>query len=349
MRGMNHIRPTSKYSINDYDDEVLQKINESADLVEYVSQIMELEQRGEEYFTSCPKHIDETPSLSFNPNKNTFYCFSCGRSGGFIGYLMQYEGLTFNEAVSKAAKFANVDLSQMCQSNTFTFLKRLRKMNTYKKKKYVHPTIPASDYTKYSQEKIQEWIDEGISQDVMNLFGVRADNFQNRIVYPVYDMDNHLINIKGRTRYKNYKQLKIPKYINYYSVGVMDYLQGLNITLPYVKQKNEIIIFESIKSVMLAYGWGYKNAASAEKHTLTDEQLNLIAHLHVNVVFAYDSDIDYRSNEVWKSIEKLKRITNVFIIDDKKKLLGGAKTKNAPVDMGKEIWEQLYRQKRKIV
>lgn len=333
----------------EYDDETLQKINSEANLVDYVSQFYELEQRGDDYFTNCPKHIDETPSLSFNSEANSFYCFSCGRSGGFIGYLMQYEGLSMDEAVKKAAKYASIDLSKMCHSNTVNFLRRFYKLNHNKKTKYKHPIIPKEDYAKYSQEQIQEWLDEEIRQDVMDLFGVRADQFQNRIVYPVYDAENQLINIKGRTRYANYKQLKIPKYINYYSVGVMDYLQGLNITMPYIKEKNEVIVFESIKSVMKAYGWGYKNCVSAEKHTLTDEQVSLIAKLHVNVVLAYDSDIDYRSNEVWKSINKLKRITNIYVIEDRDKLLGGKQAKNAPVDMGKDIWEKLYKKKRKIV
>ena len=53
-----------------------------------------------------------------------------------------------------------------------------------------------------------------------------------------------------------YKPKNNKKYINYYKVGVMDYFQGLNITLPFVREKNEIIIFESVKSVMKAYGWG---------------------------------------------------------------------------------------------
>jgi len=332
----------------EYDDETLKKINEDADLVDYVSQTMELEQRGNDYFTHCPKHVDNTPSLSFSKDKNQYYCFSCGRSGGFIGWLMEYEGLQFREAVEKAARIANVDMAKMCHSSTMSFLRRLKQMNHSEREKYIHPEISQDEYDKYKQEKIDEWVKEGISQEVMDLFGVRADHFQNRIVYPVYDNDNHLINIKGRTRYKNYKQLRIPKYINYFSVGVMDYLQGLNITLPYVRKSNEIIIFESIKSVMKAYGWGYKNCASAEKHTLTQEQVLLIAKLKVNVTFAYDSDVDYRNKEVRRSIDKLKRITNVYIIDDRNGLLGGAETKNAPVDLGKEIWETLYRQKRKI-
>ena len=129
----------------------------------------------------------------------------------------------------------------------------------------------------------------------------------------------------------------------------MDYFQGLNTTLKYVLDANEIIIFESVKSVMKAYGWGYKNCASAEKHTLTKEQIDLLVKLRVNIVFAYDCDVDYRSSDIRQDIDKLKRVTNVFVIEDRKKLLGGKDTKNAPVDCGEEIWETLYSQKRKVV
>ena len=183
----------------------------------------------------------------------------------------------------------------------------------------------------------------------MDLFGVRIDDIGNRIVYPVYDIEGNLINVKGRTRYENYKAMKIAKYINYYTVGVMDYFQGLETTLPYIQEENEVIIFESVKSVMKAYGWGYKNCVSAEKHTLTPEQIDLLIKLRVNVVLAYDSDVNYFKDEVREDIDKLRRVTNVYIIEDKQKLLGGAKTKNAPVDCGLDIWEELYSDKRKVV
>ena len=99
---------------------------------------------------------------------------------------------------------------------------------------------------------------------------------------------------------------------------------------------------------MKAYGWGYKNSVSAEKHTLTDEQLRLVLSLKVNVVFAYDSDIDYRDGKTWKDIDKMRRFTNVYVIDDRKKLLGGKEAKNSPVDVSQEVWEELYKNKRKI-
>jgi len=334
-----------------YDDDTLKEINDNADLLSYVQQTLDLEQRGNDYFAHCPLHEDKTPSLSFTPSKNSYYCFSCGKSGGMIGYLMDFEGMEFEDAVAKAAALADVDLGKMCQSKTMTLLKRLRVFNAAQsvKEKYIHDILPSSELTKYQKGKVDEWLEEGIEQDVMDLFDVRIDTIGNRIVYPVYDIDGNLINIKGRTRYSNYKALKLPKYINYYKVGVMDYFQGLNITLPYVQEENEIIIFESIKSVMKAYGWGYKNCASAEKHTLTPEQIDLLVKLKVNVVLAYDSDVNYKKDEVKQNLDILRRVTNVYIVDDPQKLLGGAKAKNAPADCGLDIWEELYFNKRKVV
>lgn len=262
---------------------------------------------------------------------------------------MDYEGMQFESAVEKAAKLADMDLSKMCKSNTVSWLKKLRMLALKKDNDFSHEILPESELKKYKKEPVWEWLNEDISQETMDLFGVMVDTWQNRIIYPVYDIHGNLINIKARTRYPNYKKLKIPKYINYYPVGVMDYFQGLNITLKYVKEKGEIIIFESVKSVMKAFGWGYKNCASAEKHTLTKEQLDLLVKLKVNVVFAYDSDISYRQSDVKQNIDKLKRVTNVYIIEDKNKLLGGVAAKNAPVDCGEDIWSQLYESKKKIV
>ncbi|MBQ2397784.1 MAG: toprim domain-containing protein [Bacteroidales bacterium] len=332
-----------------YDDEMLKRINEEADLYAYVSQFLELEKRGDNYFANCPLHVDVTPSLSFTPAKNSYYCFSCGKSGGMIGYLIDFEGLTFEDAVNKAARLAKVDLSKMCKSKTMTFLKRYKTIQNQQKEVYQHEILPSSILDKYKKCKIQEWLDEGIEQEVMDLFGVRVDDYGNRIIYPVYDVEGNLINIKGRTRYKNYKKMKLAKYINYYTVGVMDYFQVLETTLPYIQEENEIIIFESIKSVMKAYGWGYKNCVSAEKHTLTQEQINLLIKLRVNVVFAYDSDVQYTKDEVREDIDKLRRLTNVYIVEDRQKLLGGAIAKNSPVDCGLDVWEELYFNKRKVV
>lgn len=334
-----------------YDDDTLLAINANADLLAYARNLFELKKSGGNYYAHCPLHVDNTASLCFSPDRNAYYCFSCGKAGGMIGFLMDFEGLPFEKAVNKAASLANIDLSHMCQSRTMMFLKRWKSILTMQKHKSEsqHEILPPAALSKFDRGRVDEWLNEGISQKVLDLFDVRIDNIGNRIVYPVYDSQGNLINIKGRTRYPNYKKLHLPKYMNYYKVGVMDYLQGLTQTLPFIKEQNEVIVFESIKSVMKAFGWGYKNCVSAEKHTITPEQIDILIRLRVNVVFAFDSDVTYDEPKLQQNIDTLKRITNVYIITDPDELLGGFDAKNAPVDCGKEVWETLYHSKRKVV
>ena len=322
------------------DKATIEKINSSVDLIEYVSQYLPLIKRGKDYFCSCPLHEDKTPSLSFNSEKNLFYCFSCGRGGGIINYLVEYEGCSFDEAIEKALKISGLDCSAMCQSKTISFLKTIQ--NDKDIEITSHKILDKKIYECYNKEPIELWQKEGISQEIMDLFEIRVDKRANRIVYPVYDMKGNFINIKGRTMYANYKELGIPKYINYYPVGTMDYFQGYNISKNFIN--NDVIIFEGIKSVMKAFEWGYKNCISAEKHTLTKEQIDALISLQCDIIFAYDKDVDYESKDVKMALDKLKKVCNVYIIKDTNFL----DEKDSPVDKGKEIWEILYNNKRKI-
>ena len=330
-----------------YDEDFLQEISSNVDLVDYIGQDIELKQKGKDYFGHCTKHLDRTASFSVNPSKNMYYCFSCGRGGSIIQYLQEYEGLSFDDSVEKTCRLANADISQMCYSPTVKLLKKIRKLRQ-KCVSTEHTILDETEYEKYKKLPINEWLDEGIRQKEIDMFDIRIDEKSNRIVYPVRDLQGRLINIKGRTRFEDYKAMHLMKYINYFPVGTMDYFQGLDVTLPYVKENNEIILFESIKSVMKCFGWGYKNCASVEKHSVTDEQIRLLIRLKVNIVFAYDSDVSYRTKDIIESLTKLKRFTNVFIIEDKDKLLGGVEAKNSPADLGMQTFEKLYKKKRRV-
>lgn len=330
-----------------YDEDFLQEISSNVDLVDYIGQDIELKQKGKDYFGHCTKHLDRTASFSVNPSKNMYYCFSCGRGGSIIQYLQEYEGLSFDDSVEKTCRLANADISQMCYSPTVKLLKKIRKLRQ-KCVSTEHTILDETEYEKYKKLPINEWLDEGIRQKEIDMFDIRIDEKSNRIVYPVRDLQGRLINIKGRTRFEDYKAMHLMKYINYFPVGTMDYFQGLDVTLPYVKENNEIILFESIKSVMKCFGWGYKNCASVEKHSVTDQQIRLLIRLKVNIVFAYDSDVSYRTKDIIESLTKLKRFTNVFIIEDKDKLLGGVEAKNSPADLGMQTFEKLYKNKRRV-
>lgn len=327
---------------------MIQEISDNVDILEYIEQSVELKKKGKDYFGSCPKHLDVTPSFSVTPDKNSFYCFSCGCGGGIIQFLVEYENMSYDDAIVKASKLASVDLSTMCQSQTVKINKRLRKLKQ-KEELIEHQTLERKELEQYRTGTVKEWLDEGIRQEEIDIFEIRLDDRSNRIIYPVYDVKSNLINIKGRTRFPEYKKMGLCKYTNYFKVGTIDYFQGLNITLPYVKQSGEIKIFESIKSVMKLFGNEIKDSASAEKHTLTDEQIRLLIKLRVNIVFCYDSDVTYKEKEVKRNIDTLKKFTNVYLIEDKDNLLGGKEAKNSPIDNGFSVWEQLYANKRKVI
>ena len=336
-----------------YNDDLLDQIN-NTDLVNYIAEQsdnpIELEEKPNGYWGHCTRHIDDTPSFCVRPNRKEFHCFSCGRGGYLINYLKDYEDLTYDDAVNKGIELAGVDSSKICKSDIVAFLRRM-KADTHQddKKKIEHPILDEGILKKYRDDLPKEWLSEGIQPWVMKRFGVRIDSLHNRIIYPVRDATGRLFNIKARTMEPRYKELGLPKYISYYKNYQCDYFEGLDQSLEYVKNAGEIIIFEGIKSVMLAWGWGYRNCAAAGKHTLTKDQITLLIKLRVNVIIAYDSDVDYCKSDVVKDLQVLKRMTNVYVLKDIDGLLGGAQAKRSPTDMGREIFEKLLENKQKII
>ena len=333
-----------------YDDQMIANIVDKVDLLEYVRQDMEFEQHGREYFAHCPKHVDLTPSFSITPENNRFYCFSCHRGGTIINYLMMYENMSFDDAVKKAAQLADIDMSKMCTSQTVLINRRLKREQRNKVSQKDHQVLDWNIYDKFDIETVPEWINEGIKPEILKRFDIRVDNSSNRIVYPVFDMEGRFINVKGRTRFQNYKALKVAKYINYYPVGVMDYLQGYTLAKEAIHDTQEVKVFESIKSVMKMFGENICDCVSAETHNLTIEQIQWLIKIGVkNVVLCWDSDVSYASKEVQKNMNMMKRFMNVYIVPEIGKMLGGPEGKNSPIDCGIKVWNYLYAHKQKIV
>lgn len=328
-----------------YDRKRIAEIEANVNLVDYIGSQIELKKVGNAYFGHCPRHEDHTPSFSIDSAQNFYYCFSCQSGGKIIQYLMDYEKLTFPSAVQKASMLSGLDLSGGCTSDTVNWLRLVSKGGD-KKVKDDHAILQLSALDRYKDEPAQEWVDEGISADTQKIFGIRIDTFADRIIYPVYKRNGDLINVKGRTRYADYKDRKIPKYINYYPVGSMDYFQSLNITEPYIHEAGEVIVFEGIKSVMKAWQWGYRNCVAVESHGISPDQERVLLSLGVNIIFAYDSDINYNDKSIRKTLNRLKNLTNVYILEDRDGLLGGAEAKKSPVDCGKDVFELLLENKK---
>jgi hypothetical protein len=126
-----------------------------------------------------------------------------------------------------------------------------------------------------------------------------------------------------------------------------DFFVGMKENISNIKQKDEVIIFEGIKSGMKVEAWGYDNWLSSETSCLNDEQVKILIEMKIkNIVIAFDSDVDV--SKIKECTKLLKKFTNVFYINDKKKLLGKKEDKLSPADAGKITWEILYGEKVKI-
>ena len=182
----------------------------------------------------------------------------------------------------------------------------------------------------------------------MKIFNIRIDNEANRIIYPVYDKEFRLIGFKGRTRYENYKAIGIQKYMNYTKIGTTDFFVGMKEQYEKINQLKKVIIFEGIKSVMKAYDWGYDYTLAAETSCLNDEQIKILIQMGIkDITIAFDSDVDIK--KIRESTTMLRKFANVFILRDRRfirdRLLG---EKEAPVDRGREIFETLLAERRKL-
>ena len=333
------------------DKEALNEICSKINLLEYAEQTMEFRRKGDKYFCSCPKHSDSDPSLCISPDVNLFYCFSCHRSGNIINWMMEYEDLSFPQAVDKVCSLTedNIHQIQICESlKYFKELKRIAEASITKPVE--REILPESFLDKFAHDEVpQEWLDEGISADSMSMYGICIDRASNRICYPVYDKNDNLISVKGRTRFKNFKELKIQKYNNYCKLKRMDTFVGLKQNRNVIKQAGSVIIFEGIKSGLKVCSWGLcNNWLAAETSRLNKQQVEILLDMRIpEVIIAFDRDVDMK--EILNCTAMLRRFCNVYVVRDrynKHRLLQG--DKDSPVDAGEEIWEQLLAEKRRL-
>ena len=95
-----------------YSDELLEEIRSRNDIVDIIGGYVKLQRKGSNYFGLCPFHNEKTPSFSVSPSKQMYYCFGCHRGGSVFTFLMEYENLSFDEAVHQLAERAGMQLPE---------------------------------------------------------------------------------------------------------------------------------------------------------------------------------------------------------------------------------------------
>lgn len=324
----------------------LEEILESVDIVDYISQFVDLEQKGDEWWGISPFKDERTPSFSVRRETGVWKDFASGLAGNLITFVRFYNHVTNGEAVKIIKKYAGIDDSgggYSAYRNKLSATKVCKRFMTKKITQAPHSSKALSEnyMERYEDrpDKLQIWRDEGISDESMRFFGVKYDAFSNCLVYPIRNINGEIVNIGGRTLDPDFKAKGIRKYTYFHTwkeSGGMRIVYGLYENLNSIKEKHEIIIFEGMKSVLLARDYGFTNCGALLTSHCNPEQMKILAKLGVDVVFALDKDVNIMAD---RNIRKLKQYVSVSYIFDFKNLLAD---KDSPVDKGKETFTILY-------
>lgn len=322
-------------------DELIGSIN----IVDFISQYVDLEKRGDEWWgLSCFKD-EKTPSFSVRENPPFFYDYSSGLGGNVFNFVKYYFNCSSRTALDILKKFAGYDgdISVAQRPQILNVMKKYASKNTPQKQS--SSVVLPEDYMnrfEKRESKLKIWIDEGISKESLDRFQVRYDPISDRLVYPIRNMDGRIVNVGGRAVNPNWKSLGERKYTYFFQWGTINTIYGAFENMDEILKKREIILFEGCKSVLLADTWGIKNTGAILTSHLSSNNVKILASLGVDAVFALDNDVDVRAD---KNIRKLSKYINVYFIRDTRGLLD---TKDSPVDKGHEVFEKLYENRRRF-
>mgnify|MGYP001155478015 CR=1 FL=1 len=294
---------------------LLEEIKSKIDIVDFISEYINLTKTGQNYRALCPFHPEKTPSFFVSPSKQIFHCFGCGKGGDILSFLMEYEKLSFIEALSMLANKAGIELPTN-KSSTYSIPKdklyQIYEIATELYSKKLSESQIAQRYLKergINQESIeifkigyapdekdflyQHLKKQGFDEKIIKISGLihnAMDFFRNRIIIPIQDLTGRVVAFGGRIIQQ---ESTLPKYIN--SSDTLIFKKGNSIfglweAKQYIRQKGYVILMEGYIDVILSHQYGFKNSVAPLGTALTQEQLNKLKRFTNKVVIVFDSD-----------------------------------------------------------
>lgn len=285
------------------------------DIVDVVGSYVELKKSGASFKANCPFHGENTPSFYVSPSKQIYKCFGCGVAGDAIKFVMEYETLTYPEAIEKLASQYNVELRYTHAKQDFSKEKKiLEELNLFfrqnlethaQAKAYLHARgIFESSIEKfeigYAPEsfKTLEYLRaKGVSfsdAKAFGLVGVGGDSgrpyafFRERIIFPIFTPTGKIVGFGGRTITDH-----PAKYINSPESKLFDkshLLYGYHKAKPTIMQKGEIIVTEGYLDVVMLHQAGFTNTVATLGTALTEHHVPILVRGDPKVILAYDGD-----------------------------------------------------------
>ncbi len=310
------------------DQVTVQRILDAADIVEVVSDFVSLKRRGANYIGLCPFHNERTPSFSVSKAKGICKCFSCGKGGSPVNFIMEHEQMTFNEALRYLAKKYNIEIVEQDLTEEQRDKERDREnmfaVNEWAMQQFESNLTDTADgreiglsYFRHrgiSDEMMKKFhlgyaleqpdvlyrtaIERGFSEKYLIATGLCSrtdrgkvyDRFRGRVIYPVQTLSGKVVAFGGRTL-KTDKS--VAKYVNSPESDIYlkrKVLYGLYQAKQSIVKKDHCYLVEGYMDVISMYQSGVTNIVASSGTSLTTEQVSLIHRFTENVTVIYDSD-----------------------------------------------------------
>ena len=321
------------------DQDKITELRSKLNIVDVISSYIPLTKKGRNYFGLCPFHDDHSPSLSVSPDKQIYKCFVCGESGNVFNFVMNYEHISFPEAVNNLAKSVGMDLGITVKSDNSINNKYYDIMEIankyYQNNLFSKEGEKARKYLenrKLTKETIVEFeiglalnkhddltnllLNKGNSLEELNLIDLSNtshDAFINRVMFPLHNKDGKVIGFSGRI----YDNSDLNKYQNTKETPIFKKRENL---FNYHRAKEEIrkskyvIVMEGFMAVIRAHTIGVRNAIATMGTALSNEQAALIKKLSNTIYLCYDGDDAGAKATLTSGDEFTKMGCNVFVI-----------------------------------
>ena len=300
-------------------DDVIDRVKESSDIVQIVSDYVRLKKTGSNFVGLCPFHSEKTPSFTVSESKQYFHCFGCGEGGDSITFIMKKENLSFIEAVMFLADKYNIKIEEKQIDNKFYEQKeRLYDINKEAARYFFNNLMNDKKSLQYLSSRqinnrtlrqfglgyaLDSW--DGLYEYLTNksfksdeiekngLIGRKSgnngyyDKFRDRVIFPIIDTKSRVIGFGGRVLNDS-----LPKYLNSKDSIIFNkgnYLYGLNLVNKYSDRK-KILLVEGYMDVISLFSSGINFAVASLGTALTERQAKLLKRHGEEVYICYDSD-----------------------------------------------------------
>lgn len=310
--------------------DTVNKILDSAQIVDVVSDFVSLKRRGANFIACCPFHNEKTPSFYVSPAKGIYKCFGCGKSGTAVGFVMEHENMTYVEALKYLARKYGIEVKEKeetpeeiaARQRSESLLLVLDYTEQFFQKSLDTPEGKSIGYAYFRSRGLEDatirkyglgWapkagnalateaLAKGYKEEFLTTTGVcikrhdgsLCDKFYDRVIFPIHSVSGRVIGFGGRTLRSDYKTANIGKYVNSPQSEVYDKsstLYGIYFAKSEIVRQNKCYLVEGYLDVLSMHQLGITNVVASSGTSLTIPQIRLIKKFTDNVTVMYDGD-----------------------------------------------------------